>query len=142
VERMFQELGGTGKTEIELIGFSFASLVFRSRSSDDQNWLIRRFREMHDILRETPIYQEILKEGREEGIEQGIEQGELRGLNQAVVEVVVKRFPKLVRLARKQVVLAEDTAILLDLIGKLSIAQSVEEAKQYLLAIEEDEEQE
>ena len=100
---------------------------------------------MHDILRETPIYQEILKEGREEGIqegiEQGIEQGKLRGLNQAVVEVVVKRFPKLVRLARKQVVLAEDTAILLDLIGKLSVAQNVEEARQYLLAIDEDEEQ-
>ena len=97
---------------------------------------------MHDILRETPIYQEILKEGREEGIQEGIEQGELKGLNRAVVEVVVKRFPKLVRLARKQVVLAEDTAILLDLIGKLSVAQNVEEARQYLLAIDEDEEQE
>ncbi len=34
---------------------------------------------MHDMLRETPIYQEILKEGREEGLEQGLEQGLQRG---------------------------------------------------------------
>src|SRR5207244_12125840 len=94
VERMFEELAGTGKTEVELIGFTFASLVFRNRSSADQNWLIRRFGNMHDILRETPIYQEILKEGREEGIQQGLQRGQLDPLRQAIVEVVVARFPK------------------------------------------------
>jgi len=54
---------------------------------------------MHDMLRETPIYQEILKEGREEGLEKGLEQGLQRGqleaLRQAVIDVVVERFPKL-----------------------------------------------
>ena len=40
---------------------------------------------MHDILRETPIYQEILKEGREEGLE---------ALRQAVVDIVAQRFPQ------------------------------------------------
>ena len=79
-----------------------------------------------------------MKEVREEGIEQG----ELKGLNRAVVKIVTQRFPKLVRLAKKQVVLIEDTDVLLDLIGKLTAAQSVEEAKQHLLAIDEDEEQE
>ena len=46
---------------------------------------------MHDILRETPIYQEILKEGREEGLEQGLQRGQLEALRQAIVEVVVER---------------------------------------------------
>ncbi len=36
-------------------------------SSKDLEWLIRRFREMHEIIRDTPIYQEILREGWEEG---------------------------------------------------------------------------
>ena len=92
---------------------------------------------MHDILRETPIYQEILKEGREEGINIG----ELQGLNQAVLKIVTQRFPKLVRLAKKQVALVEDTDVLLDLIGRLTVAQSVEEAREHLLALDEDEEQ-
>jgi hypothetical protein len=56
VERMFRELGGTGKTELELIGFTLASLVFSRENKADQDWLIRRFHEMHDILRKTPIY--------------------------------------------------------------------------------------
>ncbi len=119
---------------------------------------------MHDVLRETPIYQEILKEGREEGREEGIEIGrgkgieigreegieigrgkgieigELKGLNRAAVKIVIQRFPTLVRLARKQVALIEDADVLLDVIGKLTTAQSVEEAKQHLLALDENEE--
>jgi len=101
---------------------------------------------MHDILRETPIYQEILKEGREEGLQEGIEkghqEGELQALNRAVMEIVLRRFPRIVRLARKQIAVVEDSPVLLDLIGKLSIAQNPEEAKQYLLAVDEDEDQE
>src|SRR5436309_6435180 len=116
VEMMFEKLGGTGKTDLELIGFTIASLVFRKESSADQQWLIRRFRAMHDVLRETPIYQEILNEGREEGLEKGLEKGREEGqidaLRQAVVDVVLERFPRLVQLARKQVTLVEDTAIL------------------------------
>ena len=132
VERMFRELGGTGKTELELIGFTLASLVFSRENKADQDWLIRRFREMHDILRETPIYQEILKEGREEGLE---------ALRQAVVDVVQERFPKMVGLARKLVTFVEDTSALRRLIVKVSIAQNAEEAKQYLLSVVEDEDQ-
>jgi hypothetical protein len=79
-----------------------------------------------------------LKEGREEGIQVG----QLEALSQAVVEIVLKRFPRIVRLARKQVAVIEDTSVLLNLIDKLSVAQSAEEAKQHLLAVDEDEDQE
>src|SRR5712692_4132959 len=153
VERMFRELGETGQTELELIGFTLASLVFRQKNSADQNWLIRRFQQMHDIIRETPIYQLILKEGREEGreegIEKGIEQGLIEGiekgqrnaLQQAVVDVIEERFPKLMRLAKKKVIFIEDIVLLRRLNVKVSIAQSEEEAKQHLLAVDKNEDE-
>ena len=96
---------------------------------------------MHDILRETPIYQEILKEGREEGLEKGLEQGlqrgQLKALRQAVIDVVVERFPKLVRLAKKQVALVEDPELLRHVLVKVSVAQNLKEAKVHLLAVDE-----
>ena len=64
---------------------------------------------MHDMLRETPIYQEILKEGREEGLEQGLEQGLQRGQLEVLRHVLVK----------------------------VSVAHTAEEAKQQLLALNE-----
>jgi predicted transposase/invertase (TIGR01784 family) len=137
VEMMFGKLGGTGKTDLELIGFTIASLAFRKESQADQQWLIRRFRAMHDIIRETPIYQEILNEGREEGREEGLE-----ALRQTVVDVVQKRFPKIVRLAKKLVTLVEDTTTLRHLIVDVSVAKNAEEAKQHLLAVVEDEDRE
>ena len=103
---------------------------------------------MQDILRETPYYQEILKEGLQEGhhegleqgLQQGLQQGELAGLRQGLVEVVIGRFPKLTRLARKQVAVVDEPALLRHLLVQVSMAQSLEEAKQHLLAIDEDEE--
>ncbi len=99
---------------------------------------------MHDMLRETPIYQEILKEGREEGLEKGLEEGLQRGqleaLRQAVIDVVVERFPKLVRLTKKQITIVEDPELLRHALVKVSVAQGLEEARQQLLALDEDSE--
>ena len=92
---------------------------------------------MHSILRDSPYYQEILQEGREEGREEG----KLEGLRQAVLDVVQERFPKITRLAKKQVTFIDDPQLLRRLIVQMSIAQSKEEAKQYLLAVDEDEEE-
>lgn len=83
---------------------------------------------MHDILRDTPIYQEILKEGREEGLE---------ALRQAVTDIIAERFPKLARLAKKQVAVVEDPELLRHALVKVSLAQTPEEAKQHLLALDE-----
>ncbi len=137
VETMFGRLLAAKKVELVPIGYTLASLAFSRENPGDQDWLFRRFHEMHDILRETPIYQEILKEGREEGLEQGLQRGQLEALRQAVVEVVVERFPRLVRLTKKQVALIEDPEVLRHVLVKVSVAQSAEEAKRHLLAVDE-----
>jgi predicted transposase YdaD len=137
VETMFSRLLAAKKIELVPIGYTLASLAFSRENPGDQDWLFRRFHEMHDILRETPIYQEILKEGREEGLEQGLQRGQLEALRQAVVEIVVERFPRLVRLTKKQIALIEDPEVLRHVLVKVSIAQSAQEAREHLLAVDE-----
>ena len=89
---------------------------------------------MDDILRDTPVYQEMTRWAREEGREEGRQQG----LQQALLAILTERFPKLLRLAKKQMAVIEEPEILQLLIVKMSIAQSAEEAKQYLLEADED----
>ena len=128
VESMFSGRLSAKKIELVPIGYTLASLAFSRENRAEQDWLLRRFHEMHDILRETPIYQEILKEGREEGLE---------ALRQAILDVVTQRFPKLTRLAKKQVVVVEDPELLRHVLVKVSVAHTAEEAKQQLLALNE-----
>ncbi len=128
VESMFSGLLAARKIELVPIGYTLASLAFSRENRADQDWLLRRFHEMHDILRETPIYQEILKEGREEGLE---------ALRQAVVDIIAQRFPKLARLAKKQVAVVEDPELLRHVLVKVSVVQTAEEAKQHLLTFDE-----
>jgi len=132
VESMFSGLLAAKKIELVPIGYTLASLAFSRENRAEQDWLLRRFHEMHDILRGTPIYQEILKEGRKEGREEGLE-----ALRQAVLDVIAQRFPKLTRLAKKQVVVVEDPELLGHVLVKVSVAQTAEEAKQQLHALDE-----
>lgn len=92
---------------------------------------------MHNILRESPFYQEILQEGREEGLEKG-RQEKLQVLRETLLKVVQARFPRMVRLAKGQAAIIDDPAALESLIVKVSIAQDAKEAQRALLD-EEDE---
>ena|SRR5579864_6544463 len=101
---------------------------------------------MYDILQETPVYKFMTKEAREEGLQEGLEKGRQEAreegcetFRQAIVEIVRKRFPKIVRLARKQVAVVDDPEQLRQLVVDISVAQSVEEVTQHLLAIDEEE---
>ena len=104
---------------------------------------------MHNVLRETPIYQEVTKEAREQGLQLGLQQGLQQGLRQgwrqglrdALLDVVLDRFPKLIGVAGKQIAVIEEPAVLRHLIVKISSAQTAEEAKQYLLEADEDEDE-
>jgi flagellar biosynthesis/type III secretory pathway protein FliH len=106
----------------------------------------RRLQEMHDTLRESPFYQEILQEGREEGLEEGLEkghlegklEGKLEGLRETLLTIVQARFPRMARLAKGLAAITEDPAVLQNLILKISLAQTFEEAQKSL--IEEGEE--
>jgi hypothetical protein len=104
-----------------------------------------------DIIRETPAYKVLTKEAREEGVQEGIELGVERGIEQVrqralqlqrelLFNVVKAHFPKLARLARKQGSVLDEAKVLNDLIVKVSIARTMEEARQHLLAVDEGEE--
>jgi hypothetical protein len=80
-----------------------------------------------DILRETWAYQEIMQEG------------ELRGLHQAVQDVIQARFPEILPYAKKQMEGIEDSEVLRHLNVKMSMAQTAEEALQYLFTVDKEE---
>ena len=67
VEEMITGLVSAEKTESLWIGYALASKVLK----DDLKWLKRRFAMLEDILRDTPVYKEVLAEGMEKGLEQG-----------------------------------------------------------------------
>jgi predicted transposase YdaD len=130
---------------------TLVSLAFGKENTTEQDWLLRRVSDMDDVLRETPVYQEMTRWAREEGLREGIlegrregrweglQEGRREGLQQALLVILTERFPKLIRLAKKQMAVIEEPEILQLLIVKMSVAQSPEEAKQYLLEIDEDE---
>lgn len=125
VEEVIAGIEAAGKQELLPITKLLASLVFTS--GPDKEWIIWRFKQMSDVLRETWAYQEILQEG------------ELRALRQVFQDVVQERFPEIAPFAKKQVDGIEDTDILRRLNVKMSTVQTVEEALQYLLALSKDE---
>ena len=84
---------------------------------------------MHDILRESPFYQEILQEGREEGIQEG----KLEGQRELLLAIIQARFPQMARLTKKLVTVIDDPVSLQDVTVKISMAQTDEEVQQYLL---------
>jgi predicted transposase YdaD len=106
---------------------------------------------MHESLRDTPVYQEMTRWAREEGFQKGLQLGLSKGLQQgfqagfrmdlqeglrqAVLDIVIARFPDLVRLANKQAAEVNETETLRNLLVKMSVAQSVEEARHYLLEV-------
>ena len=61
VEEMITRLVSAEKTESLWIGYALASRVLK-----------RRFAMLEDILRDTPVYQEVLAEGLEKGLEKGL----------------------------------------------------------------------
>ena len=105
---------------------------------------------MHNLLRESPYYQEILQEGREEGLEEGLKkgleeglekghkEGKLEGLRESLLAIVRARFPKMVRLAKGQAAIIDDPKELESLAVKVSLAQNAQEARRVLLEQDED----
>jgi predicted transposase YdaD len=146
-EEIFSGLEQAGKRDSLAAAYTLVSLAFGKENRTEQDWLLGRVSDMDDVLRETPVYQEMtrwareegLREGLREGLQEGRQEGRQEGLRQALLAILTERFPKLLRLAKKQMAVIEEPEILQLLIVKMSIAQSAEEAKQYLLEADEDE---
>ena len=146
IEEMIMRLVAAGQTELLWIGYALAAKVMKH----DLHWLRRRFSMLGDFLRDSPVYQEVLEEGLEKGREEGREEGLEEGMAKAreetmqqqrnvLLEIVIDRFPELIRQAKKDVDSIDDPAILLRLIVKMSTVKNVEEAKRLLLALSQEE---
>lgn len=107
---------------------------------------------LDEVLRNTPAYQRILKEGRDEGLDEGLEKGleigrqeayrqELLRQRETLLDIIRERFPKIVRQVRPQIYAIENTAPLLRLIVKIATVPTAEEAQQLILDASEEEEQ-
>src|SRR6266852_3829249 len=121
---MISGLVSAEKTESLWIGFALASKVLK----DDLKWLKRRFAMLEDILRDTPVYQEVLAEGMEKRLEKGLETQ-----RQTLLDIVQERFPAIARLAKQQADAIEIPEMQRRLTVKISIVKTSKEAEQYLL---------
>ncbi|SRR6266567_2710341 len=98
---------------------------------------------LNDTLRNTRAYQKILKEGREQGREEGRQeslQQELQRQKQVLLKVIQERFPEIMPSVRKELDAIENSAVLWDLIVKVSTVQTAEDAEQLFRAAIEDKE--
>jgi predicted transposase YdaD len=135
VDRMIEGLEKAGRQDLFMVGYAFSSLVFTAKG--DNEWLKASFFKMHDFLKDTWVFQEVIKEGLEQGLQQGLQQGKKEGreeaLEQGITRFVELRFPTLLALAKQTVEqkkLVEQLQIMLD---KLYQANTVEEAQAALL---------
>src|SRR5207248_1006939 len=104
VEEMLTELQDAGNLDLLQIGQMIASLAFGDRRPADQEWVLRRYREMYYRLQETPLYKEMTRLATEkalqEGHQEGLREGELRASREILLSLVQMRFPKLSRSAK------------------------------------------
>lgn len=103
--------------ELLALVYGLASLAFEDES--EQEWLVRRFNMLYEILRDTRAFQEMAKEG----------------LQEALLALVEARFPdpQLIQLVKDHVSAIEDPHTLQKLIVKAGTAQNAEEMRNYLL---------
>ena len=132
---MIDGLVAAEQTESLWIGYALAAKVMKH----DLSWLRRRFSVLSDFLRDSPVYQEVLEEGLEKGLEKGLQKGlqagELHAHRQILRDIVQERFPELGNLAKEQVEATDDAELLRHMTVKISVAQTLADAEQYLLAI-------
>ena len=167
VEEMIVRLLTTQKMELLSLGYIVAALVLKKNDEREWlnrrfgmlKDILKESWAYQDILREG------LEEGIERGIEQGIEQGTKRGIErgikqgieqgieqgqrkerqavlkrwrQKLIRSVGNRFPEVASLVRKQVKAIDDPLALEELMFDLFSAKTVEEARQCLLMLEND----
>jgi predicted transposase YdaD len=89
---------------------------------------------LHDILSESSIFQEILREG----MEKGLAEGRLQELRNSIISFVQACYPGLEELANKPVASCQDIELLDRLRMDLYMARSAKKTKQYLLALQKD----
>jgi predicted transposase YdaD len=139
VNRMIDRLERAGRQDLFMVGYAFSSLVFTAKG--DNEWLKASFFKMHDFLKDTWVFQEVIKEGLEQGLEQGLQQGLQQGKNagredaleRQITRFVELRFPTLLALAKQTVEQKKSVEQLQMMLDKLYQANTIEEAHAALL---------
>jgi len=130
VDRMIADLQKAGLESLLMIGFAFSVLKFPSKEQTAR--LKARFFMLHDILKETWVFQDVRQEGKEEGREEGAQQTKKRDL----LLFVEARFPTLLAQAKQAVEQRQTVEQLELLLNKLYRMNTIEEAQAVLLASE------
>ena len=89
-----------------------------------------------DILRESWVYKEIGQEYLEQGREEERQQ-ELQRQRQTVLSFVQRHFSEIISLAEQQTASITEPEVLQTVILRLLAAQTIEEAKQILLNLDQ-----
>ena len=61
IEEMFTDLQHAGKLDLLQIGQMIASLAFGDKQPHNQDWVLRRYRQMYDRLQDAPVYKEMTR---------------------------------------------------------------------------------
>src|SRR5437764_15470432 len=99
-EEMFTELRGAGNLDLLQIGQLIASLAFGNTRPADQEWALRRYREMYDRLQETPVYKEMTRLATEKALKEA-EEARKKALREMLLFIVEARFSKLFDLVKR-----------------------------------------
>jgi hypothetical protein len=138
----------SGEYEVMMMAYTLMALTFNKRK-DDREWLRRRWKSMSKRLKDNWFIKEITQEATEKAREEErrkleeerrkLEEErkqELEQLRQLLIGFVQARFSdqKMERQARGQAALIDDPKILQDLILKIGLASTAQEAQDYLLS--------
>ncbi len=129
VREMIDRLASAEEYDLLAISEVVGGLVFKK--GPELEWFKRRFSMFQDILRESPIYQEIIEQGLEKGIEKGIQ-----GQREMLLGFVQMRFPELLALAKQQTEGITDPDILPSVSHRLLAARTLEESRRILLSLD------
>jgi hypothetical protein len=116
VERMIDGLEKAGRQDLFMVGYAISDLVLTTVG--DNEWLKARFFMSHDILKDTWVFQQVIKEGLEQGL----------------IQFVEIRFPTLLTLAKWVVEQKMSLEQLREKLNMLYKANTIEEAQAALLA--------
>lgn len=145
-EEVFDELREAEKKELLSVALLLAGLVFTDDS--EQRWLERRKAMLEEILRDSWVYQDILKKGLEEGweggrveglekgLEKGLEEG-MRNMRLTILDIVQARFPDMVDVVQKELDSIHDPTLLRRLTLQMSTVLNAHEALRALFRIEQ-----
>jgi hypothetical protein len=129
VKEMIDRLVTAEEYDLLAISEVVGGLAFRK--GPELEWFKRRFSMFQDILRESPIYQELVEQGREEERQQ-----ELQRQRQTLMSFIQRHFPEINALAKLQLDSVADPEFLQIVILKLLDCQTLEEARRILLNID------